>query len=178
MATSGMSAVPSIVSMALATAELMMQWAHGYSGCIGVLSIGCHVASRSVASLPSMSPLRMAVIGRQNAYLYLASMKAIAASASAQDQSRPPAPPALVGMGLPEVPPEQVGMSKQKLDRIHDALKQHVADGKLPGTVMLGETPMLAPSPYFGDEKIWDAQTSPHSLYYDEKARVWFAARI
>src|SRR6266513_3002700 len=55
----------------------------------------------------------------------------------AQDQGRPPAPPALVGMGLPEVPPEQVGMSKQKLDRIHDALKQHVADGKLPGTVML-----------------------------------------
>ena len=50
----------------------------------------------------------------------------------AQDQGRPPAPPALVGMGLPEVPPEQVGMSKQKLDRIHDALKQHVADGKLP----------------------------------------------
>src|SRR5262252_9540400 len=55
----------------------------------------------------------------------------------AQDQGRPPAPPALVGMGLPEVPPEQVGMSKQKLDRIHDALKQHVADGKLPGTVVL-----------------------------------------
>ena len=55
----------------------------------------------------------------------------------AQDQGRPPAPPALVGMGLPEVPPEQVAMSKQKLDRIHDALKQHVADGKLPGTVVL-----------------------------------------
>src|SRR5262249_32229618 len=83
MATSGMSAVPSIVSMALATAELMMQWAHGYSGCIGVLSIGCHVASRSVASSPSMSPLRMAVIGRKNGYLYLASMTAIAGSASA-----------------------------------------------------------------------------------------------
>src|SRR5947209_7973656 len=55
----------------------------------------------------------------------------------AQDQGRPPVPPALVGMGLPEVPPEQVGMSKQKLDRIHDALNQHVADGKLPGTVVL-----------------------------------------
>src|SRR5438477_9888565 len=83
MVTSGMSAVPSWASMAEATAPLMMQWAHGYSGCIGVLSIGCQVASRSVASLPSMSPFRMAVIGRQNAYLYLASMTAIAASASA-----------------------------------------------------------------------------------------------
>jgi hypothetical protein len=37
---------------------------------------------------------------------------------------------------------------------------------------------MFAASPYFGDEKIWDAQTSPHSLYFDEKARIWFTARI
>src|SRR5262249_62128992 len=42
----------------------------------------------------------------------------------AQDQGRPPAPPALVGMGLPEVLPEQVGMAKQSLDGIHDHLKQ------------------------------------------------------
>jgi CubicO group peptidase (beta-lactamase class C family) len=55
----------------------------------------------------------------------------------AEDQSRPPAPPALVGMGLPETLPEQVGMSRQKLDRIHDVLKQHIADGKLAGTVVL-----------------------------------------
>ena len=55
----------------------------------------------------------------------------------AQDQGRLPAPPALVGMGLPEVPSEQVGMSKQKLGRIHDVLQQQVADGKLPGTVVL-----------------------------------------
>src|SRR5436190_13749939 len=55
----------------------------------------------------------------------------------AQEQGRPPTPPALVGIGLSEIPPEQVGMSKPKLDRIHDVLKQHVADGKLPGTVVL-----------------------------------------
>jgi hypothetical protein len=55
-----------MVSIADATAVLMMQWAHGYSGCIGVLSIGCHVASRSVAGLSSLSPLRIAVMGRQN----------------------------------------------------------------------------------------------------------------
>jgi CubicO group peptidase (beta-lactamase class C family) len=40
-------------------------------------------------------------------------------------------------LGLPQAPPEQVGMSKQKLDRIHDALKQDVGDGKLAGTVVL-----------------------------------------
>ena len=34
-------------------------------GCIGVSMKGTQEASRSVASLPSMSPLRIAVIGRQ-----------------------------------------------------------------------------------------------------------------
>jgi hypothetical protein len=31
-----------------------------------VASIGCHVGSRGVSGLPVMSPLRIAVIGRQN----------------------------------------------------------------------------------------------------------------
>src|SRR5947209_15153988 len=83
VAISGTSTVPSAALTTPATAPLRMQCAHGYSGCIGVLSIGCHAASRSVAELPSISPLRIAVIGRQNAYLYLASMTAIVASASA-----------------------------------------------------------------------------------------------
>src|SRR5712672_4587071 len=87
IATCGMSAVPRAASMAEAIAPLMMQCAHGYSGCIGVASIGCQAASRSVAGLPSMSPLRIAVIGRQNSYLYLASKTAIKASAVATENS-------------------------------------------------------------------------------------------
>ena len=62
---SGMSSVPNVVLMTPAMLPLRMQCAHGYSGCIGVLSIGCQVASRSVAGLSSTSPLRMAVMGRQ-----------------------------------------------------------------------------------------------------------------
>lgn len=54
-------------------------------------------------------------------------------------------------------------------------VKLPVRDPKTPSE---SEAPMFAASPYFGDEKIWDARTSPHSLYYDEKGRVWFAARI
>jgi len=37
--------------------------------------------------------------------------------------------------------------------------------------------PPLAPSAYWGEEKLWNSQTIPHSLMLDEKARVWFAAR-
>ena len=40
-------------------------------------------------------------------------------------------------LGLEQAPPEQVGVSKEKLGRIHDALQESIADGKLAGTVML-----------------------------------------
>jgi hypothetical protein len=36
----------------------------------------------------------------------------------------------------------------------------------------------LAPSPYWGDEVIWDSQTSMHNPMFDEKARVWFTSRV
>ena len=40
-------------------------------------------------------------------------------------------------LGLEQAPPEQVGVSKEKLGRIHDALQESIADGKLGGTVVL-----------------------------------------
>ena len=52
------SSVPSAALTILATAPLWMQCEHGYSGCIGVLAIGCQVASRSVAGFSSISPFR------------------------------------------------------------------------------------------------------------------------
>src|SRR4051812_7397672 len=78
--TSGMSSVPSTAAIAPAIEPLRMQCAQGYSGCVGVVAIGCHEGTRSVVGLLSMSPLRIAVTGRQNSYLYLASNTAIIAS--------------------------------------------------------------------------------------------------
>ena len=40
-------------------------------------------------------------------------------------------------LGLAMAPVEQLGMSKQRLDRIHEALTQEVEQGKLAGTVVL-----------------------------------------
>ena len=48
-----------------------------------------------------------------------------------------PAAWAQVNLGLAQAQPEQVGVSKQKLDRIHDVFKHEIDDGKLPGTVVL-----------------------------------------
>ena len=49
-------------------AGVMQECALGYSGWFGVAgSSGDHAGSPTVAALPSVSPARIAVIGRQNA---------------------------------------------------------------------------------------------------------------
>jgi CubicO group peptidase (beta-lactamase class C family) len=42
-----------------------------------------------------------------------------------------------VNLPLPQAQPEQVGVSKEKLDRIHAALSHAIGDGKIAGTVVL-----------------------------------------
>ena len=49
-----------------------------------------------------------------------------------------------------------------------------VRDPKTPST----RSNPMAPSPYWGDEAIWDGQTSPHNPMFDEKGRVWFTSRV
>ena len=53
-------------------------------------------------------------------------------------------------------------------------VKHPVRDPKTPSSK---DNPM-APSPYWGDEPIWDSQTSMHNPMMDEKGRVWITARI
>jgi hypothetical protein len=54
-------------------------------------------------------------------------------------------------------------------------VKLPVRDPKTPSAI---NNVMMAPSVWWGEEKLWNAQSIPHSLMLDEKARVWFAARI
>jgi hypothetical protein len=49
-----------------------------------------------------------------------------------------------------------------------------VRDPKTPSSI----TDAMGPSPYWGDEPIWDSQTSPHNPMMDHMGRVWFTARI
>ena len=63
---SGSVPVPKTACITVPAEPATMQCAQGYSGCMGVGPRGSQVASRSVAALPSSSPLRMAVTGRQN----------------------------------------------------------------------------------------------------------------
>ncbi|SPE20781.1 conserved exported hypothetical protein [Burkholderiales bacterium] len=40
------------------------------------------------------------------------------------------------------------------------------------------DDPVLAPSPYWGDEPIWDSRANAHNPMLDRLGRVWYTARI
>jgi hypothetical protein len=67
---------------------------------------------------------------------------------------------------LPVVDPIRNGVSQVKLT---------VRDPKTPSSA---NTPPPQPSPYWGDEVIWNSQTSTHSFAMDGQGRVWAASRI
>jgi hypothetical protein len=53
-------------------------------------------------------------------------------------------------------------------------VKHPVRDPKTPSS----KNNAMEPSPYWGEERIWDSQTSMHNPMMDEKGRVWFTARV
>jgi len=53
-------------------------------------------------------------------------------------------------------------------------VKMPVRDPKTPSS----RDNAMAPSPYWGDEIIWDSRTSMHNPMFDEKGRVWFTSRV
>ncbi|MBL4820746.1 MAG: carboxypeptidase regulatory-like domain-containing protein [Gammaproteobacteria bacterium] len=50
-----------------------------------------------------------------------------------------------------------------------------VRDADTPNTA---DTPPNAPSPYWGDETIWNSQANAHNPMLDQDGRVWYTARI
>ena len=54
-------------------------------------------------------------------------------------------------------------------------IKMKVRDPQTPSSFA---TKPAAPSPYWGDEAIWNSQTTVHSFSMDKQSRVWAAARV
>jgi hypothetical protein len=50
-----------------------------------------------------------------------------------------------------------------------------VRDADTPSTK---SDPVVAPSPYWGDEPIWDSKANAHNPMLDHKGRVWYTARV
>jgi hypothetical protein len=45
-------------------------------------------------------------------------------------------------------------------------------------TPTTNDDPVVAPSPYWGDERIWDSRSNIHNPILDQDGRVWLTARI
>ena len=54
-------------------------------------------------------------------------------------------------------------------------VKLPVRDSDTPSTV---DDPILMPSPYWGNEAIWNSQANAHNPMFDELGRVWFTSRL
>jgi streptogramin lyase len=61
------------------------------------------------------------------------------------------------------------------LRNVASTFKASVRDADTPTT---HDDPVLAPSPYWGDERIWDSRAIAHNPMLDQSGRVWYTARI
>jgi hypothetical protein len=63
------------------------------------------------------------------------------------------------------------------LDPVKNVATQVKLAVRDPATPSTKDDPM-SPSPYWGEEAIWDSRTVPHNPMYDEKGQVWFTSRV
>jgi hypothetical protein len=61
------------------------------------------------------------------------------------------------------------------LDPVHNTISQLKTPYR-EGTP--GQQKPAQPSTFWGDEAIWDGHTTPHSLAFDERGRLWYTSRI
>lgn len=55
------------------------------------------------------------------------------------------------------------------------SLRAPVRDADTPTTA---STPPFQPSPYWGDQVLWNSQANAHNAMFDQDGRVWYTARI
>jgi hypothetical protein len=64
------------------------------------------------------------------------------------------------------------------LDPVRNSATTFHAPVRDPDTPTTKSDPVVAPSPYWGDEPIWDSKANAHNPMLDHKGRVWYTARI
>ncbi len=63
------------------------------------------------------------------------------------------------------------------LDPVHHISSQVKVPVRDPNTPLAAGKP-LAPSPYWGEEAIWNSRANVHNPMFDEEGRVWFTSRV
>jgi hypothetical protein len=64
------------------------------------------------------------------------------------------------------------------LDPVHNRATTFRASVRDADTPTTHDDPVLEPSPYWGEERIWDSRAIAHNPMMDRSGRVWYTARI
>jgi hypothetical protein len=82
--------------------------------------------------------------------------------------------------GAPEYSTDMMPILDPKTHKVW-FFKMPVADPNMPlslGPGHAGAIKPTQPSPYWGDEAIWDTRANKHNAMFDDKGRVWMAATV
>ena len=82
--------------------------------------------------------------------------------------------------GSPEYATDNMPILDPKTNKV-TFFKMPVRDPNMPESLGPGHAAAvkpLQPSPYWGDEKIWDTRANNHNAMFDKKGRVWLAATV
>ncbi len=82
--------------------------------------------------------------------------------------------------GSPEYSTDLMPILDPKTHQV-TTFKMPVRDPNMPAALGPGHAASLkplAPSPYWGDEQIWDTRANNHNGMFDKQGRVWFAATV
>ena len=86
--------------------------------------------------------------------------------------------PTVNGYGLLYGAPELSTDEFPILDPVNNAATVYNAPVRDADTPTTKNDPVIAPSPYWGEERIWDSKANAHNPMLDETGRVWYTARI
>jgi hypothetical protein len=75
-------------------------------------------------------------------------------------------------VGNPELSTDNLPILDPKTNKV-SLFKAPVRDQNIPA-----QPPILEPSPYWGEEVLWDTKVNNHNAMFDAKGRVWLAARV
>jgi hypothetical protein len=82
--------------------------------------------------------------------------------------------------GSPEYSTDNMPILDPKTNQV-TFFKMPVADSEMPESLGPGHAASvkpLQPSPYWGDEKLWDTRANNHNSMFDKQGRVWLAATV
>jgi hypothetical protein len=93
---------------------------------------------------------------------------------SGTDRRHPTSNPYGLLYGTPELSTDDFPV----LDPVHNTATTFKAPARDADTPSTRDDPVIAPSAYWGNERIWDSKAVAHNPMLDAQGRVWYTARI